>query len=170
MKKVLLACCLAVAMLTFAKTEPFANLEEKGGKMVVKATGLPFTGIAEEYFKNGKSVKLKVDYKNGLVDGATRTFYEFNGKPQEEFVSKAGKRDGMLKRYYISGKIQSKEQYKGGALHGEAIEYYENGNVKSEGKYVNGKLDGDFKEYDENKQIRVKTTWKNGVKTATKEY
>jgi len=170
MKKVLVLLGLIGAMALAGKTEPFSNLEEKGGKMVVKATGVPFTGIAEETFKDGKTVKLKVDYKNGIVDGATRTFYEFNGKPEEEFVSKGGKKDGMLKRYYITGKIKAKEQYKNGVLNGEAVEYYENGNIKSEGIWANGKQNGDFKEYGENKQIRVKTTWKNGAKVAVKEY
>jgi antitoxin component YwqK of YwqJK toxin-antitoxin module len=170
MKKLIFLLCVLLTGITLSKTELFSNLEEKGGKMIVKATGQLFTGIAEEFFKNGKTVKRKVDYKNGIVDGATRTFYEFNGKPKEEFVSKGGKKDGMLRRYYMSGKIKSKELYKNGSQHGISQEYYENGNIQQEVNYVNGKPDGEFKEYYDNKQIKTKITYRNGVKIAIKEY
>lgn len=51
---------------------------------------------------------------------------------------KAGKREGICKKYYISGKLKGEAIYKNNKLNGIYKMYYEDGRLKEQGTYVHG--------------------------------
>ena len=60
-----------------------------------------------------------------------RMFYE-NGKVQAETCFRNGKVDGLSRTYYESGIVLSESSFKDNMMHGPRKEYYRNGRLKRE--------------------------------------
>lgn len=145
----------------------------------LKSTNKAFTGYIVEnypgdylgkfYVKRGKKdgesvylypeVKTVEKYKNGKLDGVSKTFKL--GKLVNETEFRNGLLNGDDISYYSDGSIESKSTYKDGNLIGDTIRYYENGNTKSKSKHTNEGLAGEYLEYYENGNIKTKASVKN---------
>ena len=79
------------------------------------------TGEWIKYHPDGKTIKLKGQYKNNRPEGAYSRYYS-NGVLREK---------GVVKHYYANGQVQLEYTKIDGKLSGKIKTYYKNGNVKS---------------------------------------
>ena len=73
------------------------------------AEALPFTGIGEEKYKNGRFSK-QYEFENGLFHGETREYYE-TGKPKTLTTFVKGKRHGPNVYYNEDGTVMKRQKY-----------------------------------------------------------
>jgi len=88
------------------------------------------------YHSNGKSILSEENYKNGVLNGISKTYY-LNGKITEFSHYKNGKLDGNLKRYADNGILLDNLNYKNGKLYGAAKYYNIKGKLIYWGDYQN---------------------------------
>ena len=62
-------------------------------------------------------MKIKEEYKNGLLNG-TRLVYYQNGEKQVNETYQFGMVTGLVKNYYEDGKLLSESSYRGNRQHG----------------------------------------------------
>ena len=134
--------------------------DEKKELGYVEGEKEPFTGIAKEYYPNGK-IETESFYANGKLNGKSITYYE-NGNLKYEENYKNSKLDGLIKTYFEDGTIRTEIYYKNGELDGLATEYYENGQVYIQESYKDGELDGESFNFNEDGSLRSKAVYKNG--------
>jgi hypothetical protein len=105
-----------------------------------------YTGI--EVYKNAdKTVILKeIQYKNGIKEGITKTYYPA-GMIEQEIPYVGGKRDGDAIWYYPDGKIFRKTPYENDTINGDQVQYYKNDKVRARIKYIEGKRIPKVEEY-----------------------
>lgn len=93
------------------------------------------------YQLDGKTLLSFEHYKNGVLEGESKTFYP-NNQVTEILNYKNGKLNGNIKHYTKKGTILDDVNYVDGVLHGYAKYYNEKGVVIYEGTYENDeKLD-----------------------------
>ncbi len=153
-----IAIIFAVLFVSFAvyKVAPMVgSLSEEPAEIILKKrtverAGLyykvnsqePFTGIIEEYYKDGQK-KEEESYKDGIPNGKVVKYYESGQKKYEggiKYESLAGK----ITKWYKNGQKEYEKNYKNGGLHGKVIEWSRNGQKEYEKNYKNGVLDGRF--------------------------
>lgn len=146
------------------------------------------------YYRHGMKKPIKVlRYKNNMLNGESRYFYEsgrlrisevyendvLHGLFQGFFDNKTnslietgqyikGKRSGTWYSYYSVNKKQREViQYKLGKKHGRYLKYYPSGNIWIKANYLHGKLEGEFKRYYDSKQPlkRITGFYSSGKKT-----
>ena len=108
------------------------KLESEG-----KMRGKKRTGLWKYYFPDGKSLLATENYKEGLLDGVSKTYYK-NGKLAEEAHYKMGKLHGKHVRYADTGKTVEQLTYKDGVMDGPAVFYDEKGEIFARGNYEKG--------------------------------
>ena len=118
---------------------------ETGGKK--KAGHVPDTGYTgvRSYIKD--NIKLReVEFRNGVRQGMTRTFYK-GGVLEQEIPYTDGKKNGEATWYYPDSKLFRVTPYLNDTIHGTQIQYYKNGRVKAKISFVEGKRLPGIEEY-----------------------
>ncbi len=152
----------------------------------------PADGIYRQYYETGV-VQREEHYKNYVLDGTAKTFYEDgglastatyvagkrqgygqtfykNGKVQTEVNFLNDEIDGPLKQYYETGELQRESIYKAGRLQGATKLYYLNGVIQKQMTYVGGTLNGSAAEFSEQGQLVAQEEYKDGNRTSRKEF
>jgi antitoxin component YwqK of YwqJK toxin-antitoxin module len=106
------------------------------------AEWVPFKGNAVISIKypSGKPAYDET-YKNGVLDGAQRIYYE-NGNICSEYQYGSGGYHGEYKTYYSNGNVSEKGTYSFGELQGVREKYNEDGSLFSRENYVAGSHQG----------------------------
>lgn len=126
----------AIIMLLASACGGGAGQEGTGRKKDGHVADTGYTGV-KNYIKD--NIKLKeVNYKNGLKEGITRTFYK-GGALEQEIPYSGDKKNGEAKWYYPDGKLFRVTPYVNDTIHGDQVQYYKSGRVKARIGYVDGK-------------------------------
>ena len=92
-----------------------------------------FTGI-RNYIKDNVKVK-EVEFRNGVMEGMTRTYYK-GGVIEQEIPYADGKKNGEARWYYPDSKLFRVTPYLNDTIHGSQIQYYKSGRVKAKIDFV----------------------------------
>jgi antitoxin component YwqK of YwqJK toxin-antitoxin module len=117
------------------------------GKGKDKAKHEPDTGYTgvRSYIKDDIKVK-EVEFKNGVKEGMTRTFYK-GGVVEQEIMYRDGKKNGEARWYYPDSKLFRVTPYVNDTISGSQIQYYKNGRVKARLDYADGRRMPGLEEY-----------------------
>ena len=131
--------------------------------------------MAEGDFKNQKKIgnwkyfsdvdeKLvsEENYKNGLLNGKSITYYIDKGKPFEIIEYKNGIKNGEWVKYFMDGQIMTRTFYVNGKLQGDFVNYDPNGTLIVKGQYNTGEMDGIWLYYDEKGKLYRKEVYNKG--------
>lgn len=91
--------------------------------------GKPFTGVELWRFPNG-ALESETTYKDGLVDGLSRTWDE-HGQLRSQFTCRLGAMHGNCKKWHANGQLAEDGNYEWGVRLDEK-EYNEQGGLVSE--------------------------------------
>ena len=127
---------------------------------VYKTTSKPVTGIIYKKYENGNQ-KIVCEYKNGLKNGAFKTWYE-NGNKELESHYIDNVLNGVCKKWYESGNLEIELYYDNGTPNGSSKEWFENGQLKIEYYMISGKPSGLIKTWYESGMIRSEAMIKEG--------
>lgn len=117
---------------------------EGNRKKDVQVADTGYTGI-KNYVRD--NVKLKEsEFKNGIREGMTRTFYK-GGQLEQEIPYSGDRKNGEAKWYYPDGKLFRVTPYVNDTIHGDQVQYYKNGGVKARLRYADGKRFPGLEEY-----------------------
>lgn len=105
------------------------------------------------YQPDGKTLLSYEHYKNGVLDGESKTFYP-NGQVTEILNYKNGKLHGNIKHYTKKGTILDDVNYVEGILHGYAKYYNEKGILIYEGTYEHDEKLDDWNFYMNGKTVK----------------
>jgi len=108
------------------------------------------------YHKNGKSIMVEENYKNGLLDGKITTFYP-NGGLTETIMYSEGKKEGENLYYSPASIVIKRLNNTNNMLHGPAYYYDAHGNVIIEGTYKLDAKHGLWKYYQNGKLVKEET-------------
>ncbi len=131
------------------------GLPESEGKM----KGKERIGKWVYYHKDGKTILIEENYKNNVLNGEFKVFYE-DGKLTKLAHFKDGKLHGNSKKYSPKSILIEDVNYVNGELHGFAAFYEDNGNLKQKGMYEEDLKVGPWEffedgELSETKEIKV---------------
>lgn len=114
-------------------------------------------GITEQFYSDTGKIRVSVNYKNGILDGEYREYYE-NEKIKFVGNYKENLQDGEWKFYLEKGNLQSIVNYKAGELNGLKEDYYENGNLWTRQEFKNNIQEGIYEVYyeDGTPQLKIK--------------
>lgn len=145
MKKILNLLLLTAIVVSVACTgnTPHEKGEQAGKERHKGDTG--YTGI-KNYFSGEYKVK-DVEFKNGIKDGVTHTYYK-GGIVKNEILYKNNVKNGDSKWYYPDGKLFRVTPYLNDTINGSQIQYYKSGKVKAKIDYVDGRRVPVLSEYD----------------------
>jgi len=112
-----------------------------------KAGHVPDTGYTgiKNYIRENVKVK-EVEFRNGIKEGMTRTFYK-GGVVEQEIPYVADKKNGEARWYYPDSKLFRVTPYVNDTIHGSQIQYYKSGRVKAKLDYKDGKRLPGLEEY-----------------------
>ncbi|MCF6181101.1 toxin-antitoxin system YwqK family antitoxin [Lutibacter sp.] len=123
---------------------------ESEGKM----DGKKRIGLWKYYQDKGKKLLSKENYKNGVLEGESATYYK-TGKIAERLFYKNGKLDGNTKRYAANGILLNNLNYKDGKLNGLAKYYDIKGKLIYTGNYENDVKVGKWEYFENGKSVNV---------------
>lgn len=138
------------------------------------------------YFKKNGDTTLLENYKNGILDGVKRTYYndgkvereiyykegQFNGsfrifsaegKVVDELNYVAGQKDGLNKYYYSDGTLLRTEYWDKGVKNGDFKVYYIQGHLQSHEVYKKGNKEGTWVEYYADQKLKRRAIYKKDV-------
>ncbi len=95
-----------------------------------------------QVFTDDGSKWMEQEYKNGLLDGESRTYHLGSTQVSEVCQYSKGKQDGLSISYYTNGQMQATGQYVSGQLDGEWIHYDKDGTEKRRNLWKNGEPQG----------------------------
>lgn len=148
-------------------------------------TKKPFTGLVKDYLKNGE-LKAEINYRNGLLDGIFKAYYNDEEKLLMIATFKEGKINGSLK-FYTDEYLREEYVCDTKTLHQIAYSlndtefqnditfignyadsfifkyYYPNGKIKVIENYKDNLLNGESKYYYENGKISAEGNFINGL-------
>lgn len=132
--------------------------------------GVP-TGKFVETFTNGVVRKSGEYDANGKLTGQW-VERKKDGKITSDQTYKDGILDGATKTYYNDGTVERITMYANGDKHGLTTEYYfgTNGQIKSEINFVKGVQQGAYKRYYDSGQIKEEGRVEEGSVVFSKEY
>jgi len=137
---------------SFVKHSNLAKVTYYDVKGVLKSTGemdgKTRIGKWFYYHLDGKSILSEENYKNGILNGSSKTYYN-TGKITEEMFYKNGELHGNLRRYSDEGVLLDDLNYINGKLNGAAKYYNIRGKLIYWGEYENDEKIGKW-EYFEN--------------------
>lgn len=94
-----------------------------------------------EAFLDNRPIE-KGHYKEGRKDGQFSYYSKFDGKLKEEKSYKNGKLDGVSKSFYTDGKLEHERNFKAGKQDGKELRYDYDGTLRMDHNYKNGKQVG----------------------------
>ena len=106
--------------------------------------------IEKEFYSNG-ILKYESSYKNGKLDGMSKTWDE-KGNLKSKVEYKNGFIHGTWETYYPSEQIKNTTNYIYGKKNGKEIWYHSNGVKQSEVNYINDIQDSNVMRWDETGQ------------------
>jgi antitoxin component YwqK of YwqJK toxin-antitoxin module len=115
------------------------------------------------------SVRIRESYRDGKLDGFTRSYYA-NGEVSEEVEWKAGVKEGSWNQYYENGAPRLSGYYKNNMLHGSYEVYFPNNTPKIRGSYVENRSDGIWYYYDDTGNELYSLEYLNGVPADQEKY
>jgi hypothetical protein len=144
MKSSLLIIIILVALLAGCKNSPGKNNEiiNEADTVTVPDTG--YTGIKQ--FMSGHYLISEVTFKNGVMEGLKKTFYQ-SGRLQRTFWYVNGLRQDSSCWYYEEGQIFRTTPYRNDTIDGIQKQYYRTGELKAEMGYSNGYRTDFFREF-----------------------
>lgn len=95
------------------------------------------------------SLIAEEQYKQGILEGESTTFYPETGNAAEIFIYRAGKREGPYRKFFPDGNKMTEGTYNSDLLEGDFTLYYPNGKIQLKGQYKNGQQVGNWNYYDE---------------------
>lgn len=124
-------------------------IKRKDGLVYKKYARVPFTGISEEFWKNGQ-LKSKETYKKGKLRGPYTVFHE-NGQKKLEatYKYKNSVLDGGITIYHENGGTFQQAQLNREIICGTFLEEDEDGNLVKYRDYLGGAYMGYFDEEEE---------------------
>jgi antitoxin component YwqK of YwqJK toxin-antitoxin module len=125
------------------------TLESKG-----EMIGKKRIGLWKYYQEEGKKLLSEENYKNGVLEGESVTYYK-TGKIAESLFYKNGKLDGNIKRYAENGILLNDLNYKEGKLNGLAKYYNIDGKLIYTGNYENDVKVGKWEYFENGKSVNV---------------
>jgi len=99
------------------------------------------SGLWTFYFPDGKTVILTEEYKEGVLHGEQKIYYN-SGVLTKHSHYKNGKLEGNRKVYSKEGNVIENLTFKEGKMHGPAIIYDANGDIFAKGNYTEDKRTG----------------------------
>ena len=112
------------------------ELVSENGRMVLKTTKSPFTGIVVDRRRDGSVISKS--------------------------IMKEGKLHGLSDGFFTNQQIQVREMFESGVSNGKRITWYSNGSTQTVAEIHLGVLDGPFLRYHENGSLSEKVIMKNG--------
>ena len=123
-------------------------------------TKQPIDGIV--VIREQDVITSKINYKNGVQEGSTYTYYK-NGKTKTKINISKGITNGLAYDYFESGSIKKVANFKNGTLDGTTRFYDQNGNLNGEMDFKNGKKDGFSRVYYVSGSLKAQFSNKNGL-------
>ena len=145
-------------------------------------------GVIRKFTSSG-TLTLYQEYKDGLLNGKSKTYYESNPgkiKQEDNYINNLkdglsvwftptgdtiakykyvnGKLEGVQRSFFAGNKIMLEENYVNNIQSGSYVEYFENGKVKTTGNYIDGKMNGNWQEFDETGNKTQEGIYVNDVK------
>ena len=118
-------------------------------------------GAWTNWNENG-TVSIEANYEDGELVGAFRRF-DANGVLQSEGNhDRAGRMDGLWKRYWPNGRIRTQWTMAHGQQHGPVTTWYESGARKSEGQRTDGRPDGAWIYFAEDGSVTNRCRYEQG--------
>lgn len=114
------------------------------------------------YFKGGEKISSIETWKNGKKNGIMKTFF-IDGKIATECRYVDDNPEGPCKEYYTSGTVKKEYAFKNGMLDGTFKTFFMNNMPDISGKYENALKVGDWVEYNENGKIKLRRSFRNGI-------
>ena len=111
-------------------------------------------GLWKYYQDKGKKLLSEENYKNGVLNGESVTYYK-NGKIAERLFYKNGKLDGSTERHAANGILLNNLSYKDGKLNGLAKYYDIKGKLIYTGNYEDDVKVGKWKYFENGKSVSV---------------
>ncbi len=96
------------------------------------------------------------NYKNGVKNGESFTFYAENGQVSAHMHWTNGVENGVRRQYYLNGNKRLEAKIVNGKRDGIYLKYHNNGKLATTGKFKNGREEGAWKYYNrDGKQVEV---------------
>jgi antitoxin component YwqK of YwqJK toxin-antitoxin module len=83
---------------------------------------------------------MEKQYKDGVLDGPYREFYETTGRKKVEKWFKKGKEEGVVAYWFADGTLFQTSFYRGGRKHGPFLQFGVHGELRSMREYREGRL------------------------------
>ena len=139
-----------------------SDVERKGGLYYLAGDDAPFTGTSKCIWAGGQILQSLVEMKAGKRDGVVIKWYQ-NGDRWLEKNYKDGRQDGKSFVWWDTHgdqrQIRSEGNYKNGQREGKHTEWYRNGQKKSEENWKNGLLEH-WSEWHENGELKSEIRYK----------
>lgn len=135
---------LAIIVLAFFIVSSYSQKPQKAENgFYYDENSKLFDGFYKEYTDaDSSSLKRKIHFKKGLLEGISRI-------------------------YYPNGNVKEIRSYKRGKKHGTWITYYADGTKSAIANYASGKKNGIWYIWDENGTLRYEMQYLDGEKTGT---
>jgi hypothetical protein len=104
-----------------------------------------YTGVKSYFTKDNVKVK-EIEFRNGIRNGLTRTYYA-GGVLEQEIKYVDGKKNGEAKWFYPDSKLFRITPYVNDTIDGPQIQYYKSGRIKAKLDYKEGKRLPGLEEY-----------------------
>ncbi len=137
-------------------------IEVREGIAYIPNDPLPFTGLLQKFYTNGKK-EQETNFKDGKANGMDTSWYE-NGQKQLEGNYKDGKKIDLITSWYENGQKQSEINIKDGKANGLTITWHKNGQKKGEANFKDDELNGLVTTWHENGQKEAEANYKDGKK------
>lgn len=147
-----------IAIKTFENNNNLAKISFYTVKGVLESKGVidgkKRTGLWKYYQPNGKTLLSEENYKDGILEGKSVTYYK-SGKIAETVFYKNGKLQGNTKRFAENGVLLDDLNYAEGKLNGLAKYYNINGKLIYTGNYENDVKVGKWEYFENGKSVNV---------------
>ena len=144
-----------------------AALVLKDGRLRLKDSGQPFTGIVFEQASGGQRLS-ELTVRDGILNGLSKGWYDSGAlEVEEHFVD--GKSSGVRKRWHANGKLKNEATILNGELHGPYTEWHDDGSMAVRMNMVRGKGEGLSEAWHPGGAPKAKVILADG-KPVTKEY
>jgi antitoxin component YwqK of YwqJK toxin-antitoxin module len=120
-----------------------------------------YSGFLYELYPKTNDTLSMEGYKNGLLNGVSKRWYE-NKILMEERYFEEGKKDRKHTAFWKNGKKKFQFTAKNDVYEGEMTEWASDGKLYHVGNYVNGQEEGSQKMWYENGKIRANYVIRNG--------
>jgi len=137
----------------------------KKGKLIAESTikNKKLDGLCLIYYPNqSQSLKTVLTFKNDVLNGIVKTFYE-NGSLQAEYHCKDNQLDGEASKFNVSGNLVAIESYKNGILNGESRYFQDNRILTEIISFEDGLRHGNYQRFAPSGTLVYSTKYRKGI-------